>query len=82
MGTGEDLSTGTPPYEKCPIFRKVGRFGLKLGKMSTYYEKCPIHRKNIRFLGKLIDQTFFLKNGKRSIEKYSWPPFTKGVDFV
>ena len=35
MGTGEDLSTGTPPYEKCPIFRKVGRFGLKLGKISN-----------------------------------------------
>ena len=56
MGTGEDLSTGTPPYEKCPFFRE-----------------------NIRFLGKLTDPTFFLKNGKRSIGKYSWPPLRRGL---
>ena len=64
MGTGEDLSTGTPPYKKCQIFKKVGRFGLKLGKMSNYNEECPIFRENIRLIGKLTDQTFSLKNEK------------------
>ena len=79
MGTGEDLSTGTPPYEKCPIFRKVGRFGLKLGKISNYCEKCPIFRKNVRFLEKLTVQTFLLKKRKKVKRKIFLASLGRGL---
>ena len=47
------------------------------GRVKTY-QPGRLLMKNVRFLGKLTDQTFFLKNGNISIGKYSWPSLRRG----